>query len=123
MGLDLTILPLRNARQLGDSSVLCYDRLCFIQDYAIFCQLKDFGHGNEPTISTHPIPPQMWVDLYEDDGIKSRRDDKYETELTFVYAQQLKKLEVAKDASPKNRAIKAFIDALPDDTPIILYWR
>ena len=106
-----------------DTSVLCHDRLSFDRDYKIFGQLTDCGEGNKPTIKTSAIPPQMWVETYEDEGIKRRRDDKYGTELTFVYAEHLKKLKVANGASPKNKAIKAFIEALPDDTPIILLWR
>ena len=123
MGLDLTLLPLRGPREMGNISVLCHDRLSFDRDYKIFGQLTDVGEGNKPTIKANPIPPQMWVDTYEDEGIERRREDKYGTELTFVYAQQLKKLKIANDASPKNKAIKAFIEALPDDTPIILLWR
>lgn len=122
MGLDLTLLPLQGPREMGDTSVLCYDRLIFDQDHEIFGQLTDCGKGNKPTIQANPIPPQMWVETYEDEGIERTREDKYGTALTFVYAQQLKKLKVS-GASLKNKAIKAFIDALPDDTPIILEWR
>lgn len=122
MGQDLTLLPLKGPRQMAEVSVLCYDRLSFDRDEEIFDQLIDVGRGNKPTIKTSPIPPQMWVETYEDYGIKRRRDDKYGIELTFVYAEQLKKLKIGKDANAKNKAIKAFIDALPDDTPIILLW-
>lgn len=122
MGLDLTLLPLSGPKELGDTSVLCRDYLSFDRDYEIFRQIIDFSDGNKPTIKANPIPPQMWVEIYEEEGTKQSRDDKYGTELTFVYAQQLKKLKVANDASPKNKAIKAFVEALPDDTPIILLW-
>ncbi|TAL49468.1 hypothetical protein EPN83_00375 [Patescibacteria group bacterium] len=123
MGLDLTLLPLRGPQQMGDTSVLCHDRLSFDRDYEIFGQLTDVGEGNKPTIKANSIPPQMWVETYEDEGIKRRRDDKYGTELTFVYAERLKKLKVSDDASAKNKAIKAFVEALPNDTPILLLWR
>ena len=123
MGLDLTLLPLRGPQQMSDVSVLCYDRLSFDRDYEIFGQLSDVGEGNKSTIKANPIPPQMWVETYEDEGIKRHRDAKYGTELTFIYAERLKKLKVSDDASPKNKAIKAFVEALPDDTPIILLWR
>ena len=123
MGLDLTLLPLRGPHEMGEISVLCYDRLIFDQDHEIFGQLIDCGEGNKPTIQVNPIPPQMWVEIYGDEGIERTREDNYGTELTFVYAQQLKKLKVSDGASSKNKAIKAFIDALPDDTPIILEWR
>jgi len=117
---------------MGETSVLCYERLSFDQDYRIFGQLTDlsFYHNDgrpdipeKPTIKTNSIPPQMWVQVYGDEGIERTREDPYGTELTFVYAQQLKKLKLPDDASPKNRAVKAFVDALPEDTPIILYWR
>lgn len=123
MGLDLTLLPLRGPQEMGDTSVLCHDRLTFERDYEIFGQLTDCDEGNKPTIIALPIPPQMWIKTYEDGGIERRRNDKYGTALTFVYSQQLKVLRVGEDAAPKNRAIKAFVDALPDDTPIILLWR
>jgi hypothetical protein len=120
MGLDLTLLILRGPREIGETSVLCYDRLSFDRDSNIFAQLTDYGEGNKPTIKVNPLPPQMWVEAYEDEGIKKTREDKYGTELTFIYAQTLKKLKVPDKSSPKNKAIKAFIDALPDDIPIVL---
>ena len=120
MGLDLTLFPLRGPQAMGDTSVLCHDRLSFDRDYEIFGQLTDCGEGNKPTIKVNPIPPQMWIETYEDEGIERTREDKYGSELTFVYAQQLKKLKMPDNASPKNKAIKAFVDALPVDTPIIL---
>ncbi|MDP3934965.1 MAG: hypothetical protein Q8Q46_02005 [Candidatus Giovannonibacteria bacterium] len=116
---------------MGNTYVLCHDRLSFDRAYAIFGQLTDLSYIREggrsdipekPTIKAHPIPPQMWVRTYEDEGIEKTREDKYGDELVFVYAQQLKKLKMPDDASPKNKAIKAFVNALPDDTPIILYW-
>jgi len=122
MGLDLTLLPLRDARSIGEASALCHDRLTFDRDYEIFGQIIDCGEGKKPTIKTNPIPPQMWVEIYEDEGIERTREDKYGTVLTFIYAQQLKELKVGDDATSRNKAIKAFIDALPSDTPIILFW-
>ena len=122
MGVDLTLLPLKGARQIGDESVICIDCLNFDQDYEIFGQIEGFDRGGTQTIKPIPIPPQLWVITYEEEGIKRQRDDKYGKELTFVFAKALKKLKVGDDASPKNKAIKAFVDALPNDTPIILFW-
>ena len=122
MGLDLTLLPLMGPQEIGGKSALCHDRLSFDRDSSIFGQLTDLGYGCRPTIKANPIPPQLWVDVYEDEGIERTRTDKHGTELTFVYAQQLKMLEMRETASPKNKAIKAFIEALPNDTPIILLW-
>lgn len=125
MSVELILYPLRGPSVLNNTKVLCFDRLGFDQDYRIFGQLKDISGGkdNKPVIQPKPIPVQMWVQMYEDEGIDETREDRYGDELTFVYAQQLKKLEVPEDADPKNKAIKAFIDELPNDTPIILQWR
>lgn len=123
MSLSLTLLPLSGRQEMAYESVLCYDRLDFDQDYRIFGQLAKFYESDDnPTIKAHQIPPQMWVKTYDDLGITRRRADLRGDELTFVLAQELKKLTIPADASPKNKAIKAFVDALPDDTPIILFW-
>lgn len=120
MGLDLTLFPIR-LEQLGETEVFCYDRLSFDRDYEIFDQLIKID-GSEPTIRTLPIPPQLWVSTYGEEGSKRTRNDKYGTELTFVYAETLKQLKIPESSSAKNKAIKAFIDALPNDIPIILLW-
>ncbi len=61
--------------------------------------------------------------MYDDEGLKSTRTDAFGVELTFAYAQELKKLKLPDDVTTRNRAVKAFIDALPNETPIILYWK
>jgi hypothetical protein len=97
-------------------------------DYQIFSQIIDMSYRQEegiskkPTIQTYPIPPQMWVRTYGDEGIEKAHEDGDGKALTFVYAQQLKKLRIPDNASSQNKAIKAFVDALPDDVPIILMW-
>src|SRR3989338_1619002 len=103
MGLGLTLLPLRGPQQMGDVSVLCHDRLSFDQDYEIFGQLSDVGEGNKPTIKANPIPPQMWVETYEDEGIERHRDDKYGTELTVVYPRRPKKQKGAGGGGPQKK--------------------
>jgi hypothetical protein len=122
VGLDLSLLPLEASWQLDETLVWCYDRLNFNRDDKIFCQLIDCGNGNKPTIKAKPIPPQLWVKICRSEGIKQTRKDDYDNELTFVYAQQLKKLKMSSETSPKNKAIISFVCALPDDIPIILLW-
>lgn len=116
---------------MGETSVYCRERLSFNSDYRILGQLTDLSSyrkggrddiPEKPTINAQPIPPQMWVVVSEEEGLRRTREDPYGTGLTFVYAQQLKELKLPDDASPKNKAIKAFVDALPPETPIILYW-
>ncbi|RJO59496.1 hypothetical protein C4546_01975 [Candidatus Parcubacteria bacterium] len=121
MGLDLTLLPMRGPRELGERNVFAYNRLRFDPDYSLFGQIREID-GSEPTIKPLAIPPQMWVVSYEDRELDRTRTDGYDSELTFVYAKELKKLKLPEDVSTRNRAIKAFVDALPDDTPIILWW-
>jgi len=132
MSLELVLLPLRGPEEIGKRTAHCYERLRFDQDYRIFGQLTNLSSYREdersdipakPTIKVNPLPPQMWAETYEDEGTKRTREDPYGEELTFVYAQQLKKLRLPSNASLKNKAIKAFVDALPDNIPIILDWR
>jgi len=130
MGLDLTIYPLRDRRALSDQNPLCHERLNLDADYQIFGQLIDMGDQlrserpdiPKPTIRVYPLPPGMWIRVYEDEGIAQRHDDAYGEGLTFAYAGDMAKLSMPTDATAKNRAVKAFIDALPEDTPIILFW-
>lgn len=128
----LALLPLKSPEHLTKTSVLCRERLEYDQDYRIFGQLGDFSHyrneadGSDiperPTIKTLPLPPQLWIETYEHGGVVRRREDDWDGELTFVYAGELRKLDLPDDCSPKAKAIKAFIDALPKDTPIVLLW-
>ncbi len=66
MGLDLTILPLRGPKDLGETSVLAYNRLQFDRDYELFAQIIEMNDydaafaGSRPIIKPLPIPPQMW---------------------------------------------------------------
>ncbi len=122
MGLDLILLPLRGLKELKETSVFCYDRLEFDRDSKIFCQLIDLGEGAKPTIRTKLIPTRMWITVLTEGGTWRTREDAYGDKLTFVCAKKLRELKMPDNASPKNKAIKAFIDALPENTPIILWW-
>ena len=127
MSTDLTIFPLkRGPRALGEDSVLVVNRLDFDQDYRIFGQLIETGYEDKdvpenPTIIPLPLPPQLWVEIYGEEGIRRARGNPFGGQLVFVYAQQMKRLVIPENTSPWNKAIKAFIDALPDEIPIILY--
>lgn len=123
MSVDLAIFPLKNRDQLSEKDVCIYNCLRFETDYSINCQIHEIdGYENKPVIRPKKIPLKMLVHIYEDEGIFSTREDCYGDELTFAYAKEFRKVKFSNHTSPFNRAIKAFIDALPDDTPIILYW-
>ena len=48
------------------------------RDYDIFGQIIDCGEDRvKPSIETNPILSQMWVEIYEDEGIQRTREDKY----------------------------------------------
>lgn len=129
MALDLRIYLLSGPYEVGWESVFLGEHLSFRSNsYQIFAQLRDTKDHEattrpSPTIRPLPLPPQMVVEyLDEEEGLKRGRTDPLGDELTFVYAKDLKRLAVPSDSAPRNLAIKAFIDALPDDTPIILWW-
>ena len=124
MSIGLTIIPVINIRGFfaKDSVILGYNRLAFKPSYAMFSQLRDnmdeYDAGNVK-IPTFPLPENITVILYEDEGIKEKGCD---DGLIYAYAGDLQKLSVPEDDHPLNKAIKAFIDALPGDTLIILEW-
>lgn len=129
MSLTLTLYPLSDRRKLGDTNIFCYERLKFDDDNRIFGQLTDlsFMTHNEsfpklPTVKCQEIPPSSFLEHFTEGGLERTREDSYGETLTFVYAKDLKILRIPHDSSDHNRAIMAFIDALSDDIPVILYW-
>lgn len=129
MSMMLTIYPLRNLGQLAKTSIFCDDHLTFEDDYRLFGQLRDMsGYRQDdssipakPSIHVMPLPLQLWIRMHPVEGIETTRTDEYDEILTFAYAEDLKELRVGATHA-RNVAILAFIAALPEDTPIILYW-
>jgi len=119
MSLDLKIIPVEAKRwELQSGFGLQYERdsLMFVGDYRIFEQIQE-------TVPTHPLPEGVKLEVYSEGGIEHRRNDSYGDELTFVLAGDLKKIQwPTTELQPWNRAIKAFIKALPNDTCVILFW-
>ena len=129
MGLDLTLMPLRDARELA-GTVLGYDRMQFDRQYAIFVQIADVDgksavpdEGVEAIVRTHPLPPAVKVGIYGDEGINTTRENPYGEEMVYALAKELGALRLPENATQKNRAIMAYINALEGDTPVILEWR
>lgn len=124
MGIDLMILPTQSECDLWQDAFLAYTRLKFERDYDIFCQIIELDQGCcKPIIRPLPIPVNLRVHLFKIDGIFVRtRKDEHGKDLTYAYAGDLKKIELPKDATPHNNAIKAFIDTLPDNLPVLLWW-
>lgn len=115
MGLDLTLIPATWDGDFERGHMLCYDRLRMDRDSRIFDQLR---RGSRTALSAVTGP----ISIYEDEGLRDTATDAYGSPLTYCRAYPLKRLEIPDDTSPKNQAIKAYIDALPDDWVVVLYW-
>ena len=117
MGMDLAIMPLDQGWFGGG---LAWSRLSFDRDYDLFGQLHDFdGKGK---IKANPLPPGASIGHYEDEGLRQETTDPYGTPLTWAPAVALKKLKESERTTPWNKAILAFINALPDETVVVLWW-
>jgi hypothetical protein len=101
-------------------------RLMFTRDFRIFEQFANFpGAVNKtPTnvIKTSLLPGDLTVaSVSEENGVTFNRNDEY-GEISWVHGKELKTLHIPDDTSPINKAIKAYIDQLPDEIPILLRW-
>lgn len=127
MSYNLRLLVLENVNELLEISLYPLDQLEVDQDYRIFGQLFNFfADCLEDGVSTickiTPLPAQLWIMVSIDsESIEKTRTNPYGDELGFMYAKDMKKLKLPKDVSCHMRAVKAFIDELADDTPIVLY--
>jgi hypothetical protein len=62
------------------------------------------------------------VGHYEDEGLRYDEADRQGRPLTFTTPAELRQLRVPDDVAPWNRAVLAFLLALPPDARVILYW-
>ena len=83
--------------------------------------LSLFAKNAVPSI-VQPLPPDLKVGYYEDEGLKYDDKDSYGQPLTFTTPEQLKKLPPIEEINAWNRAALAFLLALPLGTRIVLYW-
>lgn len=124
MGMDLTLYPhngrIQDWRSQHYSPALRLDR-----QYEIFAQIDQAVMGKEDKVKQvckpKPLPPNVTFMVYNDDGLKETRTDKYGEGLTYVEAWELKKVNVS-EASDWTKAIFAMIKALPDSYPVVLMW-
>jgi hypothetical protein len=70
---------------------------------------------------TREIPSQMTITVRGDCGVEEIMIDKLGSKPAFAFAKELKKVKASGEC-PKNVAILAFIQAMPDNTPMILFW-
>ena len=116
MGIDLKILASNFRERRGE--LLSTASLRADRDPRL---LSVFSTEAVPCI-VQPLPEGLKVGHYEDGGIRFDDKDRHGRPLTFTTPQQLKTLRDIEEINEWNRAIVAFLLALPADTKIILYW-
>jgi hypothetical protein len=70
----------------------------------------------------HPLPEGLKIGCYQEEGLIYTATDRSGQPLTFTTPADLARLRVPDDIDPWNRAVLAFLAALPPDTRIVLYW-
>ena len=126
MSYTLTLFPLlEGPRVLTETSVLCQTQLVTGQNYEIYAQIDELNFLDptvKVTVKTQPIPAQLWVNMYGGDGIVRTNENAQGAGLRFAYAQALKKLVLPENAHWRTKAVMAYVDSLPNDIPILLYF-
>jgi hypothetical protein len=113
MSLGLTIIPVNSLELRKDRQItLGFDRLRVDCDArALETLLYD--------VEQLPLEPiVLWN--YEDNGIRKRRTDSYGGKLKTVYAYAL--YSAMKELPQPDKAVMAYLKALPKFTRVILYW-
>ena len=116
MGLDLTVMASHFRERRGE--MLPTATLRFDRDTAIFSQLAP----DATPCLVNPLPDGLTVGSYEDEGLRYIDADRNGHHLTFTTPADLRRLVVPDDAAPWNRAVLAFLLALPPDTRLVLLW-
>lgn len=116
MGIDLEALASNFRERRGE--MLPTARLRFDRDTGLFAQLDS---QSSPCL-VRALPDGLKVGCYQGDGLTFTATDRSGRPLTFTTPADLARLRVPEDIAPWNRAILAFLLALPPDTRVVLYW-
>jgi hypothetical protein len=116
MGLDLTVMASHFRDRRGE--MLPTATLRFDRDDRLFSLLAADG---TPCL-VQLLPDELKVGIHEDAGLRFVSADRYDRPLTCTTPEDLRRLVVPDDTAAWNRAIVAFLLALPPDTRIVLYW-
>jgi hypothetical protein len=125
MGIDLRLYPAwPNEHGFSfNGGMLCIDALSFDRDYDLFACVEGFyrPEGEQRSRArANPMPGPCRI--YGDNGIETRKDDSYGEPLTWSTAGELARAMKDVDTSHRNKAIVAYLAALPPEYPIVLYW-
>lgn len=116
MGIDLRVLASNFREHRGE--FLSTASIRFDRDPRL---LSLFSRDAQPCL-VQPLPAGIKVGHYEDEGLKFDEKDRYGQLLTFTTPEQLESLRLVQDIAEWNRAVIAFMLALPRGTRIVLYW-
>lgn len=127
--LTLTLIPLwspTNVVFIGMADQLAFDP----NSFRVFSQLRDLSEWSliDPasiervSIETQPLPENVVLKRMTSDGaIEQIKQDAF-GDLRCVGSKALKALAVGPGATPRNYSLKAYLNSLPDDMNIVLYW-
>lgn len=116
MGIDLKVLASSFRERRGE--FLATATLRFERDGVLFAQL---ARDAQPLL-VELLPAGLKVGHYEDEGLRWDDTDPQGQPLTCTTPTALGRLRVPEDLSPWNRAVLAFLVALPPDAKLVLYW-
>src|SRR4051812_46517473 len=111
MGVDLKVLASHFRERRGE--FLATATLRMDRDEALFAQLA---------AGAQMLSAGLKVGHHEDEGLRWDEVDRYGKPLTFTTPEELRRLRLPDEVAPWNRAVLAFLLALPPDTRIVLYW-
>ena len=112
MGVDLTIVPQRYCG-IGNW-FLGYDRISIDRNYKLFDRIKE--------ISTIRFPENVKFDWYDDEGLIETKEDCYGDQLKYVHAETLANVFKESELSDRDKATQAYLELLPPDYWIVLWW-
>lgn len=116
MGIDLKVMTSHFRERRGE--LLPTAMLRFERDSALFSKLS---MDAVPRL-VQPLPPDLKVGSYEDEGLVFTQADRYGQPLSWISRADLAAMELPDRVSSWNRAVLAFLLALPEDIRIVLFW-
>lgn len=116
MGIDLKALASNFREHQGE--MLSTANLRFDRDLRLFAL---FSQQASPSVVS-PLPEGLKVGHYEDAGLRFDEKDRYGQPLTYTTSARIRSLPTVAEISDWNRAVLAFLLALPIDRRIVLYW-
>jgi hypothetical protein len=122
MGLDLSLLPVE--AEFGDGTGFSHSVLALERRTGLFDAILDIEEREGA-----PVPGRFETfvcrdDRFEETHYGDTRETPYGEPLLWVRAASLAELRSHPEATdfPRNRAVFAYVDALPPDTKVALYW-